>query len=39
MSLLHDFFDNHMEALGVVFFGLLTVVVCIAIAAALNGSI
>ena len=38
MSLLYDFFDNHMEVLGAVFFGLLTVGACIAIAVALNGS-
>jgi hypothetical protein len=38
MSLLYDFFDNHMEALGAVLFGLLTVGACIAVAVALNGS-
>jgi hypothetical protein len=38
MSHLHEFFENHMEALGAMFFGLLTLVVCIAVAIALNGS-
>jgi hypothetical protein len=35
---LYDFFDNHLEAVGALFFGLLTVGMCIAIAVALNGS-
>jgi len=38
MSHLYDFFDNHMEAGGAVFFGLLTVGACVAIAVALNGA-
>ena len=38
MSHLYDFFDNHMEAWGALFFGLLTVGACVAIAGALNGS-
>jgi hypothetical protein len=38
MSHLYDFFDDHLEAVGALFFGLLTVGACIAIAAALNGS-
>jgi len=38
MSFLYDFFDNHMEAVGALFFCLLTVGACVAIAVALNGS-
>jgi hypothetical protein len=38
MSHLYDFFDNHMELWGAVFFGLLSLSACIAIAVALNGS-
>lgn len=38
MSVLYDFFDNHMEASGALFFGFLTVVACISIVMALNGS-
>jgi hypothetical protein len=38
MSQLYDFFDNHMEVLGALLFGLLTVGACIAIVVALNGS-
>jgi hypothetical protein len=38
MSHLYDFFDDHLEAVRALFFGLLTVGACIAIAAALNGS-
>ena len=38
MSPLYDFFDKHMEAWGALFFGLMTVGACIAIAVALNGS-
>ena len=38
MSYLYDFFDDHMEAVGALFFGLLTVGACVAIAVALNGS-
>ncbi len=38
MSHLYDFFDHHMEVWGALFFGLLTVVACIAVAVALNGS-
>jgi hypothetical protein len=38
MSHLYDFFDSHLEAVGALFFGLLTVGTCIAIAVALNGS-
>ena len=38
MSPLYDFFDNHMEAWGALFFGLMTIGACIAIAVALNGS-
>ncbi len=38
MSHLYDFFDNHLEAVGALLFGLLTVAACIAIASALNGS-
>lgn len=38
MSLLYDFFDKHMEVCGALLFGLLTLVACVAIAAALNGS-
>jgi hypothetical protein len=38
MSYLYEFFENHMEALGAMFFGLLTVGACIAVAIALNGS-
>jgi hypothetical protein len=37
MSHLYDLFDNHMEAWGALFFGMLTVATCIAIAASLNG--
>lgn len=38
MSRLYDFFDSHMESLGALFFGVLLVGACIAIAFALNGS-
>jgi hypothetical protein len=38
MSHLYDFFDNHLKAVGALFFGLLTVGVCVAIAGALSGS-
>jgi hypothetical protein len=38
MEHLYDFFENHMEACGALFFGLLTVGACVAIAVALNGS-
>ena len=38
MSFLYDFFDNHMEVVGALFFGLLTIGACIAIAVALSGS-
>jgi len=38
MSYLYDFLDDHMEAMGALFFGLFTVGACIAIAVALNGS-
>lgn len=38
MSHLYDFFDDHFEAVGALFFGLLTVGACIAIAVALCGS-
>ena len=38
MSHLYDFFDNHMEVLGALLFGLLTVGAYIAVFAALNGT-
>jgi hypothetical protein len=38
MSHFYDFFENHMEVWGAMFFGLLTVAACLAVAAALNGS-
>lgn len=38
MSHLYDFFEDHMEFLGALLFGLLTVAACIAITAAINGS-
>jgi hypothetical protein len=38
MSHLYDFFDNHMEAWDALFFGLLTVGACVALAVALNGA-
>ena len=38
MSHLYDFFENHMEAWGALFFGLLTIAACVAIAVAINGS-
>jgi hypothetical protein len=38
MSHFYDFFDDHIEAGGALFFGLFTVGACIAIAVALNGS-
>jgi hypothetical protein len=38
MSYLYGFFEDHMEVLGAMFFGLLTVAACIAVAVALNGS-
>jgi hypothetical protein len=38
MSHFYDFFDKHMEVLGALLFGLLTVGACIAIVVALNGS-
>ena len=38
MSHIYDFFDDHMEAWGALFFGLLAVTACIAVAVAMNGS-
>jgi hypothetical protein len=38
MSHLCDFVDNHLEAVGALLFGLLTIGACIAIAGALSGS-
>jgi hypothetical protein len=38
MSHLYDFLDNHMEAMGALFFGLVAIGMCVAIAAAFNGS-
>lgn len=38
MSHIYKFFDNHMEVWGAVFFGLLTIGACFALAAALNGA-
>jgi len=38
MSHIYNFFDNHMEVWGAVVFGLLAIAACVAMAAALNGS-
>jgi hypothetical protein len=38
MSHIYDFFDNHMEVWGAVVFGVVAVVACIAVAAALSGA-
>lgn len=37
MSHIYDFFDNHMEVSGAVIFGVLALIACVAVAAALNG--
>ncbi len=37
MSHIYDYFDNHMEVIGAVVFGVLAIGACIALAAALNG--
>jgi hypothetical protein len=38
MSHIYNFFDNHMEVSGAVIFGVLALVACVAMAAALNGA-
>lgn len=39
MSYIYDFFDNHMELWGAVVFGVVTIVACIAMGAALSGAL
>lgn len=38
MSHIYDFFDDRMEICGAVIFGVVTVVVCVAMGAALCGA-
>lgn len=37
MSYIYDFFDNHMEISGAIVFGIVAIIACVALAAALNG--
>jgi hypothetical protein len=38
MSRIYNFFDNHMEVWGAIFFGVLAIGACVAMAAALSGA-
>ena len=38
MSHIYNFFENHGEVWGAIFFGLLAIGACVAMAAALNGA-
>lgn len=39
MTFLYDFFDDHMEVLGAVVFGVVAIGACVAMAAALAGAL
>lgn len=39
MSYIYDFFDNHMEVSGAIVFGIVAIIACVALAAALNGAL
>ncbi len=39
MSVIYDFFDNHMEISGAIVFGIVAIGACVAVAAALAGAL